>query len=433
MSFGNSNMDGSALGATFSLLLLASIIQGFQVGAGLHYDEEAAVGQSITLRCSIKNYTNLKLSNIEWSKKNGIKLVVYSFDYGEYRFQHNLTHQIEYNDTYQKVYSYLHLPEMRKQDSGTYICDISTYPLGTLRTEIKLTVEDEITVECNMENTIEVYTGENVTIDCNTSFPNAQYRWAKNMNVLSDNESLKLRMVTDANAGIYTLTVKRGKKTLNKEFIITVLPASTSWRTDISTVSSQHQDQTTTRNFETTATTNTTNNKSTSSVTTALEELSTTSTNPPYTTVTPSPVPRSHLPNTTTPSYDGTTQEMRRNQTELHTPHTQDTLSTRPEESSSSGNVSSEKPEAAQTVSEGSKTTVTQLKVTDSKDTERGHLLLLLIIIPVLVLIAVAGFLYRRQAIKSRMDLPPPFKPPPPPVKYTAPRHCQTSTQPLYT
>ncbi|XP_038820743.1 period circadian protein [Salvelinus namaycush] len=42
------------------------------------------------------------------------------------------------------------------------------------------------------------------------------------------------------------------------------------------------------------------------------------------------------------------------------------------------------------------------------------------VLLPVLALLLVVGFLYRRYIIQKRMDLPPPFKPPPPPVKYSS-------------
>ncbi|CAN9501879.1 unnamed protein product [Ophioblennius macclurei] len=418
MSFGNSNMAGSVPGATFSLLLLASIIQGFQVGPQLHYDEKAVVGQNITLNCSIKTHTGLEIIAMEWRNKNDEKLVVHTFKNGAYYHQQDLSLKVEDDNENHMVFFNLHLSKLKKKDSGTYVCDISTFPFGSIRTEIDLTVEDEITIECNVQKTVEVYNGENVTIDCKASIPNAQYRWDKNKNAVSDNESLQLWMVTDANAGIYTLTVDAGRKTLHKEFIIMVLPATTSWRT----VPSQPQTETTTQNLKT-STKLTTSDKTTGTVTTALEELSTASMNSPHSTVTSSPTPR-----TDTPSYGRTTtQEIGRNQTELYT------LSTRTEEFSSFGNISdeSETPDATTTVSYRSTTSATEEMVEAKEDAERGHLLLLLILIPVLLLIAVAGILYRRRVIKSRMDLPPPFKPPPPPVKYTAPR--QTSAQRVYT
>lgn len=48
---------------------------------------------------------------------------------------------------------------------------------------------------------------------------------------MSKKESLELWQVTDAHAGVYTLTVNTGSKTLHKEFSVTVLTVTTRLRT----------------------------------------------------------------------------------------------------------------------------------------------------------------------------------------------------------
>lgn len=48
---------------------------------------------------------------------------------------------------------------------------------------------------------------------------------------MSDSDSLELWFVADAHAGVYALTVNIGNKTVHKEFVITVLTATTSTRT----------------------------------------------------------------------------------------------------------------------------------------------------------------------------------------------------------
>lgn len=46
----------------------------------------------------------------------------------------------------------------------------------------------------------------------------------QNDELLSETESLELWWVTDAKAGIYTLTVNTGSKRVRKEFVVTVQP-----------------------------------------------------------------------------------------------------------------------------------------------------------------------------------------------------------------
>lgn len=50
----------------------------------------------------------------------------------------------------------------------------------------------------------------------------------QNNMLVSESESLELWRVTDAQAGVYTLTVNTRNQSLHKEFIITVLTATTS-------------------------------------------------------------------------------------------------------------------------------------------------------------------------------------------------------------
>lgn len=48
------------------------------------------------------------------------------------------------------------------------------------------------------------------------------------MKLVSENESLELSWVTVAQTGVYALAVNTGNKSLHKEFVITVLTATTS-------------------------------------------------------------------------------------------------------------------------------------------------------------------------------------------------------------
>ncbi|KAG7217046.1 hypothetical protein INR49_027585 [Caranx melampygus] len=134
--------------------------------------------------------------------------------------------------------TYLHLPAVNEWDSGIYTCDISSFPSGSIRRETELKIKDVLKVTCSEDRAVDVRSGENVKIHCKAS-ANAQHRWTKNKMLVSESESLELWQVTDAHAGVYTLTVNRGNESLCKEFIITVLTATTSSQTDLSTVSPQ--------------------------------------------------------------------------------------------------------------------------------------------------------------------------------------------------
>lgn len=417
-------MVGGAMGTAFSLLLLSSIIQGHQDVEVFHYEKmEAVEGQNVTIPCVVKSSSDLKIVSIEWrrNREKNIKLAVYSSSFGVNLVWPNVTIQIESTS----MGSYLHLYGVSKWDSDIYICDIASFPVGSIQTETELQIKDDVRIMCDAESTIEVHSGENVTIQCR-AFPDVEYKWTKNKMLVSENESLELCRVTDAHTGVYTLTVNTGNKSLHKDFIITVQTATT---TDLVTV--PPQSNATEEDFI-----NSTDSGLTTSPTTGLlttdtsvtwamsmstdvtednltpsnvtaEERTTSSTNSTRSSVTPSPVTH-----TDPYRFNSSTDQ------EINTAHYFSTYSEQPTQEMRNESMGVN-PDATTAPSTGSATA------------EDDDILLVLIIVPVLVLIAVAGFLYRRQIIKRRMDLPPPFKPPPPPVKYTAARHREISPQPF--
>lgn len=114
-------------------------LTGLQDVEVFHYEKmEAAVGMHITLPCTLKDRTDLKIVSIEWSKNGNEKLAVYSPRFGRHLFWHNVTLQIENNSG-----SYLHLHGVSKWDGGIYICDLTTFPLGAIRSETELKIKDE--------------------------------------------------------------------------------------------------------------------------------------------------------------------------------------------------------------------------------------------------------------------------------------------------
>ncbi|XP_070774005.1 T-cell surface protein tactile [Enoplosus armatus] len=449
MSLGSSDMAGSALGKAFSLLLLASIIQGLQDFEVFHNEKmEAVVGQNVALSCSVKSSTDLQIVSIEWHKNKNekTKLALYSRGYGIHLFWPNVSMQI----VNKSMGSYLHLSGVQKWDSGIYTCDLTTFPLGSIRTETELKIKDvDVDIMCDVDSTVEVHAGENVTIRCR-AFPNAEYRWTKNKTVVSKNESLELWWVTVAHTGLYAVTVNTGNKSLHKEFIVTVLTATTSLGTDLVTVTPQS-------NVTEEGLIRSTDSSLTTSPTTG---LSTTDTNVTWTTSTDTDVTDDpNISNVTAgeriPSFINYTQISITSSPATHTDpyhsnnssdqeiNPTNTLNTSTfSDQSATSNLSttlsygSEVFRSTQETRNGSTGSITENSdnpgtiptgntMTENNDTDgvRSHLWLVLIITPMLVLIAVAGFLFRRQIIKRRMDLPPPFKPPPPPVKYTAARH----------
>lgn len=101
---------------------------------------EAEVGQNITLPCLMKSTSDLKIANIEWKKAN-TKLVLYSPVHGVHQFWPNVTIEAVNNTEGGLMGSYLHLFDVNKWDSGIYTCDVSTFPLGSIRRETELKIK----------------------------------------------------------------------------------------------------------------------------------------------------------------------------------------------------------------------------------------------------------------------------------------------------
>lgn len=98
---------------------------------------DAVVGQNVTIPCTVEN-TNLQIVSIEW-RKNGnenTKLVVYSPGLGTHPFWPNVSIQVENNSM-----GSLLLYGVTKWSDGSYICDVTTFPLGTIRRQTELKVE----------------------------------------------------------------------------------------------------------------------------------------------------------------------------------------------------------------------------------------------------------------------------------------------------
>ncbi|PWA22759.1 hypothetical protein CCH79_00002280, partial [Gambusia affinis] len=436
-------MAGCVLGTAYSLLLLASFLQGAK-NAELFLNEtiEAVVGQNITMPCFVKDAADHMIVSIKWMKSERTNLAVFDLNYGPHQYWPNVTIQEKKNDANKLIGSYLHLPRVNKWDSGIYICEISTFRLGSFKNKTKLTVKDELKLSCNTDKLVEVHIGDNATVKCTVN-SKAQYMWTKNNMFVSENESLELWQVTEAQAGIYKLTVNTGDKSLHKDFIISVLTTTTILRTG-PTESTQHP----TNSLHTSAAISLTTTLSTDTQWITQPDSSTVGVPAsghviPLATLTSVSVPPS--PNTQTITHLLLNSSMLNNDTAELT-STQRTAGDVTKNESTFINQTESYPVGVQSSEnifsmstaesgiagsiESTGTTSTVLITSTNTETERNHVLLVFIIVLLLLLILVVVILYRKQLIKTRMDLPPSFKPPPPPVKYTAARRSETQLYP---
>ncbi|XP_035998520.1 uncharacterized protein LOC105915791 [Fundulus heteroclitus] len=223
-------MAGSVLGMAFSLLLLASIIQGGNNSEQFLYETlEAEVGQNISIPCVMKDEADRKIVGFKWMKNGGTNLAVYIPIHGQYLYWPNVTIQVKRDDVKNVIGTELYLPSVNKWDSGIYSCEVTIFASDSFTIKTTLTVNDEIKLLCNADKEFVPF-GDNVTILCTVN-SNAQYSWTKDNKLVSENQSLELWQVTEADAGVYELTVNTGSKSLHKEFIISVLTTTTSLTT----------------------------------------------------------------------------------------------------------------------------------------------------------------------------------------------------------
>lgn len=117
-------------------------LTGLQDVEVFHYAEmEAVVGQDVAIPCTVKN-TNLQIVSIEWSKNRSenTKLVLYSPGLGTNQFWPNVSIKVENNS----MGSSLLLHGVTKWSDGSYICDLTTFPLGPIRRQTTLKIKGKM-------------------------------------------------------------------------------------------------------------------------------------------------------------------------------------------------------------------------------------------------------------------------------------------------
>ena len=108
----------------------------------IHFEkEEVAVGQNISLPCIFNDTFDVKISQIEWRKKPSLKLVVHHVKVGPHYFRNDVWLQTEVGDNDTLQGSYLQLFNTQVNDSGTYVCELITYPYGSMSRETQLEVK----------------------------------------------------------------------------------------------------------------------------------------------------------------------------------------------------------------------------------------------------------------------------------------------------
>ncbi|XP_030217790.1 T-cell surface protein tactile isoform X2 [Gadus morhua] len=418
--------------AIFSLLLFGTALQGLEALKVIHFEkEEVAVGQNISLPCIFNDTFDVKISQIEWRKKPSLKLVVHHVKVGPHYFRNDVWLQTEVGDNDTLQGSYLQLFNTQVNDSGTYVCELITYPYGSMSRETQLEVKDA-EVTCDKDSTLEVHVGDNVTVQCEVRlYPTALYKWFKNETVVSENCSLEVVLMDESQAGVYTLTVSTGHKTLQRSFNVTVLTPTESPSTELTTILSQNTNHSstgvvyvpTTGPVEASSTLETRQNVSSSVPTTqATTENTYTTAESRNESFTVRPISSSSATTLGLETHRGST-ERAGNVTEERVPGDVDHQHTA---TSTTVEIETDIPDGltrkTANLSSSRLTTEETVVVVKTSGTAKGSTSRygLLAIVLCLVLFVVFTVLYRRHIVQKRLDRPPPFKPPPPPLKYTS-------------
>ncbi|XP_017345553.1 poliovirus receptor [Ictalurus punctatus] len=527
-----------------SLLIFISILQGTQSVFIEHKTEvNATVGQNISLPC-IMSKEHPTIIQLQWHKegeKEEQKLVVFNPSYSVLYYANHKLELVNETNTTELRGSILLLQEVTEKDSGNYVCDIASFPAGSIKTVTKvqvkvpevsmkitspertviegdtvsitcvsdpppdkymllssrsqsimesqdgkftiqyitrhisdlicqptwnssnqrlqslnatmyLTVDFLDNIECNSENQIQVETGTNLTITCDAmSSKSLHFVWMKDNITVSSNASINLWSVSPEHNGLYTLIVHNANHSRlhrQKDFTVTVLN-STHTEHLISTMIMETTPQTTmtTAHISTTITA-----QSSTTMTTAQNSTTITTPQPNVTMPTSQPHHTTDATSTEEVMNISTSAPSTGNITMVNvnitTPHTvvQSSATTFTHTSSegrtlseicctsspgsTSREITSVHPDTSTIILTSAsinnatvRTSNVLTTIITRKDVSTTKSHGVFVIIPVFLMLVVIGFLYRQYLIQKRLDMPPPFKPPPPPVKYTSARN----------
>ncbi|KAJ8402294.1 hypothetical protein AAFF_G00371590 [Aldrovandia affinis] len=195
-----------------TLLFFTSFTQG-NFGIQLdHVDSiNATVGQRVNLSCLMEKELDSSIGQITWRKfVKGQEdlIVIYNPQFGPpFYSRENIVMHMEMSGGRLRG-SVLQLLDLKAQDSGDYICELTTFPLGIMKTDIRLWVTDvQLSARVTWPNG-GVREGDNVTILCNSTPPADKYLlWSPKSESLfleSAVGEFRLQKVSKDDEGLYT-------------------------------------------------------------------------------------------------------------------------------------------------------------------------------------------------------------------------------------
>ncbi|KAJ8342371.1 hypothetical protein SKAU_G00322990 [Synaphobranchus kaupii] len=169
-------MDSLMKMVAVALLVLWDVAQGDFGVLDRSYSVNVTVGQRVSLSCLKEKEHDYRISQMEWKKQEvggESKIAIYNPRYGTEYFWKNVSLILESSGEELKG-SVLHFGEVAVWNSGNYICELTTFPHGTVKAQTHLWVAERVskpsvTYTCSKDS---------VTLTCNGE--ESDIKWSVN-------------------------------------------------------------------------------------------------------------------------------------------------------------------------------------------------------------------------------------------------------------
>ncbi|XP_026129359.1 T-cell surface protein tactile-like [Carassius auratus] len=208
-------MDFVMTEPAYKLLIFLFMIRGMYGDIINYYPTATAVeGQNISLQCIVGEEQNFTIIQLEWIKQRkdkdmtDQKIVVFHPGFPIHYFQSGfLLETVTSSKTRKLQGSVLTLREVRVNDTGNYICEITSYPSGSIKRITKLQVtEPPASVKMSYPYGF-IKEGDDMKITCSAIPPPIRYKLKRSKNKIfwleSSNGEFTLPHVTRNDSDMY--------------------------------------------------------------------------------------------------------------------------------------------------------------------------------------------------------------------------------------
>ncbi|ROL54392.1 Nectin-4 [Anabarilius grahami] len=231
--------------ATYKLITVLCMIRG-TYGVLIHHNVfvTAVEGQNISLPCYVGEENEIAVIQLEWIKqqkgneKIDQKIVVFHPSMETFYFQSGpLLKKMTSSKTGKLQGSILTLYEVTMKDSGNYICEITSYPNGSIKRTTKLQVT-EAPASVKMSHPYRfIKEGDEVKITCSASPPPLRYKLRRSKDKLfwidSLNGEFTLPNVTRNNSDLYVCLPEWKSVVQNQQGLNTTMELTVNFLDDI--------------------------------------------------------------------------------------------------------------------------------------------------------------------------------------------------------